>query len=67
MIYLMKIKHKNSFDDGMESSVYENAGRNSKKKIVTTGIQDINYIEVVNGIKTGDEVVTGPTVLSAKN
>lgn len=36
-----------------------------KKRVVKTGIQDINYIEVTNGIKTGDEVVTGPyTVIS---
>lgn len=31
-----------------------------KKRIVTTGIQDINYIEVTSGLKAGDEVVTGP-------
>ena len=27
---------------------------------VSTGIQDINYIEVSKGLKAGDEVVTGP-------
>jgi HlyD family secretion protein len=31
-----------------------------KKTIVTTGIQDINYIEILSGLKEGDEVVTGP-------
>lgn len=31
-----------------------------KKRIVTTGIQDINYIEITSGLKAGDEVVTGP-------
>jgi HlyD family secretion protein len=31
-----------------------------KKQIVKTGIQDINYIEVLDGLKEGDEVVTGP-------
>jgi HlyD family secretion protein len=30
-----------------------------KKVVVTSGIQDINYIEV-NGLKEGDEVITGP-------
>lgn len=36
-----------------------------KKRVVKTGIQDINYIEVTSGIKAGDEVVTGPyTVIS---
>ena len=31
-----------------------------KKTIVKTGIQDINYIEILNGINPGDELVTGP-------
>lgn len=31
-----------------------------KKTIVKTGIQDINYIEVISGLNAGDEIVTGP-------
>ena len=31
-----------------------------KKTIVKTGIQDINYIEILSGLNIGDEVVTGP-------
>ena len=31
-----------------------------EKRVVTTGIQDINYIEVLSGLKTGEKVVTGP-------
>ena len=31
-----------------------------KKVVVRSGIQDINYIEIVNGIKEGEEVVTEP-------
>jgi HlyD family secretion protein len=31
-----------------------------KKVVVKSGIQDINYIEIVSGLKAGDEVVTGP-------
>lgn len=31
-----------------------------QKKVVTTGIQDINYIEITSGAKEGDELVTGP-------
>lgn len=37
-------------------------GKDNKVKpvIVKTGIQDINYIEILSGIKEGDFVVTGP-------
>lgn len=31
-----------------------------KKVNVRTDIQDINYIEVLNGLKEGDQVITGP-------
>ncbi len=31
-----------------------------KKRVVKTGIQDINYIEVTTGIQPGDMIVTGP-------
>jgi multidrug efflux pump subunit AcrA (membrane-fusion protein) len=31
-----------------------------EKKVVTTGIQDINHFEILTGLKDGDEVVTGP-------
>jgi HlyD family secretion protein len=31
-----------------------------KKTVVKTGIQDINYIEILSGLKQGDEIVTGP-------
>jgi len=38
-----------------------------KKSIVTTGIQDINYIEILSGINEGEEVVIGPyNVVSKK-
>lgn len=32
----------------------------AKQVKVTTGIQDNNYIQVLSGIKNGDEVITGP-------
>jgi len=31
-----------------------------KKVVVKSGIQDINYIEILNGLKGGEEVVIGP-------
>jgi len=37
-----------------------------KKVKVKTDIQDINYIEIVSGLKAGDEVVTGPYDLVSK-
>jgi HlyD family secretion protein len=37
-----------------------------KKVKVRTDIQDINYIEVLSGLKAGDEVITGPYSLISK-
>jgi len=31
-----------------------------KKLIVKSGVQDINYIEILSGLNEGDEVITGP-------
>ena len=31
-----------------------------EKRVVTTGIQDINNIEITSGLKEGEQVVTGP-------
>lgn len=31
-----------------------------KRTVVKTGIQDINFIEIVSGLKEGDEIITGP-------
>ncbi|HEY5369945.1 MAG TPA: efflux transporter periplasmic adaptor subunit, partial [Hanamia sp.] len=31
-----------------------------KKQNVKSGIQDINYIEITDGLKEGDDVITGP-------
>jgi len=47
--------------DELEEVVFvRQADGKVKKVIVTTGIQDINYIEIVSGLKGGEEVVTGP-------
>ena len=31
-----------------------------KRRIVQTGIQDLNYIEILNGLQPGEEVISGP-------
>lgn len=38
-----------------------------KKKIVQSGIQDINYIEIRTGLQEGEEVVIGPYTAVSKN
>jgi len=37
-----------------------------KPAIVKTGIQDINYIEILSGLNAGDNVVTGPYDMISK-
>ncbi|HEX7844473.1 MAG TPA: efflux RND transporter periplasmic adaptor subunit [Chitinophagaceae bacterium] len=37
-----------------------------KKVVVRSGIQDINYLEILSGIKEGDEVVTDPYTAVSK-
>jgi len=42
------------------------ADNTAKKYKVRTDIQDINYIEVVDGVKEGDQVITGPYSVVSK-
>lgn len=45
----------------MDEVVYVLQKDNSVKKVkVTTGIQDMNHIEILSGLKVGDSVVTAP-------
>lgn len=56
------IKEKSSAsDDDLDVVVFviDKEGKVSKQK-VKTDIQDINYIEITEGLKDGQEVVTGP-------
>jgi len=67
-----KEKKKNSEDNGdedrvtvasdeLEEVVFVIAADSKiEKRVVTTGIQDINNIEVTSGLKEGEQVVTGP-------
>ncbi|WP_121354022.1 efflux RND transporter periplasmic adaptor subunit [Flavisolibacter nicotianae] len=38
-----------------------------EKRVVTTGIQDINYFEITAGLKEGEKLVTGPYTAVSKN
>jgi HlyD family secretion protein len=50
-----------AYDDELEEVVFIlQADGTVKKAVVRSGIQDINYIEIVDGLKAGDEVVIGP-------
>jgi HlyD family secretion protein len=45
----------------IEEVVFVITNNNSaEKRVVTTGIQDINNIEILSGLKEGDMIVTGP-------
>lgn len=48
-------------DDELEEVVFvvQKDGK-VKKAVVKSGIQDINYIEILSGLNANDEVVTGP-------
>lgn len=50
-----------SGDNDLDEVVFVvNADGTIRKQIVKTGIQDINNIEVISGLKLGEQVVTGP-------
>ena len=36
------------------------------KAVVKTGVQDINYIEILAGLNEGDEIITGPYEVVSK-
>ncbi len=58
---------KTSADDELEEVVFVvQKDGTVKKVVVASGIQDINYIEIINGLKEGDEVVTDPYTAVSK-
>jgi len=46
--------------------VFVKVGNKVKLKIITTGIQDDTYIEVLSGLNKGEEIVTGPYTVVTK-
>jgi HlyD family secretion protein len=53
--------------DELEEVVFVvSADETIEKRVVTTGIQDMNYIEVLSGLKPGDKIVTGPYTAVSK-
>jgi HlyD family secretion protein len=55
------IINTSSSSDDLDIVVFILDSANEVKKIkVKTGIQDINYIEITDGLKEGQEVITGP-------
>ncbi len=56
-----------SLDDDIEEVVFVLQKDNKVKKVkVKTAIQDLNYIEIVEGLKGGEEVITGPYTIVSK-
>jgi len=56
-----KVKNEKSYD-----MVFVKEGDKVKLKIITTGIQDDTYIEVLSGLKKGETIVTGPYTIVTK-
>jgi HlyD family secretion protein len=53
--------------DDLDVVVFVKDSANKVTKVkVTTGIQDINYIEITSGLKAGQEVITGPYDIVSK-
>ncbi|HXB90994.1 MAG TPA: efflux RND transporter periplasmic adaptor subunit, partial [Puia sp.] len=50
----------------LDEVVFVLTGDTVRKAKVRTDIQDINYIEVVDGLKEGDQIITGPYSVVSK-
>ena len=62
-----EFKKPSSYDpDQKFECVFLNENGKAKLQVVTTGIQDDSYIQVLSGIKEGDKIITGPYNLVSK-
>ena len=60
----------NSIKDQKEEKfecVFVNNNGKADLKVITTGIQDDSSIEIISGLKEGDEVITGPYSMVSKS
>lgn len=56
-----KLEPENSGNDTpVKEVVFVNENGVAKMRVVKTGIQDVNYMEITEGLKVGDEVITDP-------
>ncbi|MFT3825744.1 MAG: efflux RND transporter periplasmic adaptor subunit [Chitinophagaceae bacterium] len=63
----MQEQTKNTLAGDMDEVVFVLKPDGTVKKVkVTTGIQDINYIEITSGLKEGDEIVVAPYSIISK-
>lgn len=51
----------------IDEVVFINEGGKAKKVVVKTGISDFENIQIIQGLKEGDEVIVGPYALVSKN
>lgn len=58
----VKVKNEKRYE-----CVFIKSGDKVKLKIVTTGIQDDTYIEILTGLQKGEEIVTGPYTTVTKD
>ena len=62
-----KEKEKQSNTEVIDEVVFVKQANNTIKKIkVTTAVQDLNYIQIIDGLKENDEIITGPYTLLSK-
>lgn len=60
-------EQSNEFSNELEEVVFVlQKDETVKKVVVKSGIQDINYIEILSGLQPGDEVITGPYTAISK-
>jgi len=62
-----EVAKSTSSDDDIQEVVFLLQKDSKVKQVkVRTAIQDLNYIQVIDGVKAGDEVITGPYSVVSK-